>query len=85
MKQLSAILVAAALAVALAVVGQNALARPEHEPPGHNGLKKQQELAGELCVAMARSGAYTALNDDDFSDFCIQVATHIYTDAYDHE
>jgi len=49
-----------------------------------NLVKVKREIAVKLCVAMARSGDYTDLNDNDFSDFCIKVASHLGDSAYDH-
>lgn len=66
-------------------------ARPPEVLPWHpgggngNGLvKEKRKIAVELCVAMARSGAYTDLDDNQFSDFCIKVASHLGDSAYDH-
>lgn len=53
-------------------------------PPGQNRVKVKRNIAVKLCVAMARSGAYTDLDDNQFSDFCIKVASHLGDSVYDH-
>ena len=88
-------LLAIAAVVGVALVGLawtgTAVARPDECPPGVEKpspgdklVKVKRTIATELCVAMARSGAYTDLDDNAFSDFCIKVASHLGDSAYDH-
>lgn len=47
-------------------------------------LKKKKELAGDLCYAAMEDGAYSAMDADTLSAYCIHVATHIMDAPYDH-
>lgn len=47
-------------------------------------LKLKREIARELCIAMASSGAYAQLDDNQLSNLCIFTATHLVDNAYDH-
>lgn len=84
--------IAAVVGVALAGLAWTgtATAGPDWCPPGVRPspgdklVKAKRKIATELCVAMARSGAYTDLDDNAFSDFCIKVASHLGDSAYDH-
>lgn len=90
------IAVVAALALGLGAVGFVGLDSASASPPDiirpwppmpgppENRVKMKRKIAVKLCVAMARSGAYTDLNDNEFSDFCIKVASHLGDSAYDH-
>lgn len=49
-----------------------------------NLLKEKRTIATQLCVAMVRSGAYTQLDDNALSDYCIKVASHLGDSNYDH-
>lgn len=92
MKKLLAAVAALALGLGAMVAVNDALARPPWEdsvvrpfPPCQNQLvKAKQAIAVKLCVAMARSGAYADLDDNQFSDFCIKVASHLGDSQYDH-
>ena len=58
--------------------------RPYPHDDDRRKLNMKRRLAGELCIAMARSGAYADMDDNAFSDFCIFTATHIVDNPYDH-
>lgn len=81
----------AAVALAFAVfmfmgdadAGHGPPCMPRHDPV-EKLVKQKRKIAVELCTAMARSGAYAGLNDNEFSDFCIKVASHLGDSAYDH-
>ena len=79
------ILLASAAIVGLAVTVPmfNAQAH-DPEKNGKKKLKYKIELAGDLCTAMAKSGAYTDMDADTMSAYCIHVATHIVDAPYDH-
>lgn len=47
-------------------------------------LKEKRSIATQLCVAMVRSGAYTGYDDNQLSDYCIKVASHLGDSRYDH-
>ncbi|MBT8102936.1 MAG: hypothetical protein KJO95_08190 [Gammaproteobacteria bacterium] len=49
-----------------------------------NMLKEKRSIATQLCVAMVRSGAYTELDDNELSGYCIRVASHLGDSDYDH-
>lgn len=50
----------------------------------HN-KRKCVEIASNLAYSMARSGAYTALDDNQFAAYAIKVAAHIVDNDYTHD
>lgn len=81
--------IAIVLALSAPLLAGDMLGKPPWHPPVRPDpvsklVKVKRKIAVELCVAMARSGAYTELDDNEFSDFCIKVASHLGDSEYDH-
>lgn len=78
------ILLASAAIVGLVIAVPMFDAAAHDHNNGKKKLKYKVELAGDLCTAMVRSGAYTEMDADTLSAYCIHVATHIVDAPYDH-
>lgn len=73
-------LLAAVAVVGLAITAPMVLMSDAsaHDPKHDKKKDKYKiELAGDICVAMANSGAYTTMDADTLSAFCLQVATNV--------